>query len=259
MPLTVTVFPRKKGQESTVKGEGPSSATPVSLLLATLLSPTLLPACIKFLKVSDGRDKTMKLVQYTLKLLLLSHLRSSKHKVLRTRLSALVSSFSTTRKILRLAHVIEPIEELRDTWVTGRPQGSLSAFLGVWNDLFDDIYCLAKIKVLSGRAGDWAERPSLYCWMASTILEIHENVAQQHDLSRRIHHLPKFASEDDEERAKLEGKLYWLRISLVKFLCDGFFCGYDLANASWSERAYITSGWLSGIMSTYKLWVKTNG
>ncbi|KAI9229134.1 MAG: peroxisomal biogenesis factor 11 [Piptocephalis tieghemiana] len=243
----------------------------LSLLLAKALSPTLLPACIRFLKVSDGRDKTMKLVQYTLKLVLLSHLRSPKHELLRTRLSALVSSFSTTRKILRLAHVLEPIEELRETWVKGQPKGlrrydlirwylgTLSAFLGVWNDLFDDIYCLAKIKVLSAQAGEWAERRSLYCWMGSIVLDVHENMAQQQVLTQRIHHLSKISPEGDEERFKLENKLYWLRISLVKFLADGFFCGYDLANASWSERAYITSGWFSGVMSTYKLWVKTNG
>jgi hypothetical protein len=259
MPLTVTLFPPEKGMLS-FPGKSPLP----SVWLAQLLSPTLLPAVIKFLRLTDGRDKSMKLVQYTLKLLLMRYLLAPQHKGLRTHLSALVSSFSTTRKITRLAHAIEPINELHSISLEGVPKGLsgyplfrwqlgvFSTLLGVGNDLLDDMYCLAKIKVLPAHIGDWAERRSLYCWFSSICIDVHENIAQQRALARKIPLLP------EEEQGAAAEKLYWVRLSLFKLLADGFFCSYDLSRATWSDEAYVGAGWLSGVLGTYKLWVKTN-
>ncbi|KAF9577732.1 hypothetical protein BGW38_006869 [Lunasporangiospora selenospora] len=60
--------------------------------------------------VIDGRDKMVKVVQYFAKVFLWLFLSdTTRHKVLAGRVKALAKQFSTTRKILRLGHFVEPL------------------------------------------------------------------------------------------------------------------------------------------------------
>src|SRR5947209_6651430 len=70
----------------------------------------------KLLVYSDGRDKFLKILQYFSKIILWLHINESKTKrpILYSRLTALTSQFSNTRKIIRLTHFLEPYSEFKE-------------------------------------------------------------------------------------------------------------------------------------------------
>ncbi|CAG8483541.1 6374_t:CDS:2 [Diversispora eburnea] len=132
---------------------------------------------------SDGRDKTLKIVQYVGKIILwLNFYRKSKdykkssfYRIFPIppeiflrfingstpsyipRIKIMVDEFSKTRKIIRLAHFLEPYAELRKYYIgkIDKPDGDdfneelmifylrwVNSLVGFTNDIFDDLYCL---------------------------------------------------------------------------------------------------------------------
>ena len=69
---------------------------------------------------SDGRDKYLKVIQYFGKVILWLHVNKNKSKYpkLYPRLTAMNSQFSNTRKIIRLAHFLEPYSDFKE-YVSG--------------------------------------------------------------------------------------------------------------------------------------------
>jgi hypothetical protein len=172
----------------------------------------LLTIYLRFVRQTDGRDKTMKLIQYSLKVLLWRAIKSPQDKVLRQRLSALVKAFSTTRKIIRLGHWLEPYEEIIN-WLASMPIRSKHAnqqlaktasksmstivlakwlwdgvppVVGFLNDLFDDIYCLCRINCLPKWMEDPSEIWSLRCWFLGIWLDLYNNTMEQLAVKRKI-------------------------------------------------------------------------
>ncbi|RKP22765.1 hypothetical protein SYNPS1DRAFT_25367, partial [Syncephalis pseudoplumigaleata] len=149
----------------------------------------------------------MKLIQYTLKVLLWRAMKNPRDKLLRQRLSALTKAFSTTRKIIRLGHWLEPYEEIDDWLATmpaeqrqvGKVPRSIGAavlarwlwqgvppVVGFLNDLFDDVYCLCRINCLPQWMEDPSEIWSLRCWFTGILLDLHGNVREQLVVRRKI-------------------------------------------------------------------------
>ncbi|KAI8052953.1 hypothetical protein BDF22DRAFT_686216 [Syncephalis plumigaleata] len=173
----------------------------------------LLTTYLRFVRQTDGRDKTMKLIQYSLKVLLWRAIKNPRDKVFRQRLSALVKAFSTTRKIIRLGHWLEPYEEILD-WLVNIPIQSrqvsnqqlakstlksmpttvfakwlwdgVPPVVGFLNDFFDDIYCLCRINCLPKWMEDPSEIWSLRCWFLGIWLDLYGNAMDQLALKRKI-------------------------------------------------------------------------
>lgn len=141
----------------------------------------------KVLTITDGRDKALKLIQYFIKIVL-HHGFITKRWPLHASLSALASNFSTTRKIIRLGHIIEPTAELYNAAYTSSPKklptttterllsflSILGLVFGVGNDLADDVFCLSKIGVLPASWAKKAEPWSYRCWFAAILIDIHQ-------------------------------------------------------------------------------------
>ncbi|CAG8648370.1 7533_t:CDS:2, partial [Ambispora leptoticha] len=222
----------------------------------------------RLVALSDGRDKTLKIIQYTAKLYLWAFLSPSsvffKHRIsnptsfLKPRLSALASNFSTTRKILRLAHFIEPYNELRD-YITGAYTypadkiekliyyiGFLNSMIGLLNDFFDDLYCLGKIGVLSKGIEKRAEPIAIRFWFFTILLDVNDCLLKIWLLNTKMRKVKDKCSK--EEWNKLEEKKYWLKYNLMKFLADLGFCGYDFFGFTFSDGWQAITGLVAGIL-----------
>ncbi|CAG8495937.1 19993_t:CDS:2 [Rhizophagus irregularis] len=188
---------------------------------------------------SDGRDKFLKIIQYFGKIILWTHIgkNKSKYPKLYPRLIAMTSQFSNTRKIIRLAHFLEPYSDLND-YVTGarnpssivRPYEKFVYYLGfinsitsILNDFFDDLYCLGKVGILDKSVAKRAEPIAIKLWFLNIIMDIHEVI---------------------------------FRICLVKLSMDFSFCGYDLFECTFSDGVQAVTGFVAGMLSFRKLWVK---
>lgn len=66
-----------------------------------------------FFKKLDGRDKTNKLIQYFFKLMIATFPGPMEEGTVRFRAKKMVTTFSLTRKVLRLGHSIESYADLK--------------------------------------------------------------------------------------------------------------------------------------------------
>ncbi|KAG0041673.1 hypothetical protein BGZ83_001459 [Gryganskiella cystojenkinii] len=239
----------------------------------------------------DGRDKTIKIIQYFAKVVLWLFLSNpTQYKVLADRIKALAKQFSTTRKVLRLGHFVDPMATVlhlcatlsmnckrygslaaairkpqNQTWrTTVRDRlGMLNSVLGFCQDISDDIYCLGVIGVLDRSFSDKAEPWSNRLWMIGVSIDLHENLQSIMDVRRQIKALENSCNigkegtvEGEESRrvklAQLGNKLHWLQVTTVKLGGDFLFCGYDNLHCSFSDGFQAVSGLTSGIAGAYK-------
>ncbi|KAH8555381.1 peroxisomal biogenesis factor 11 [Umbelopsis sp. PMI_123] len=207
-----------------------------------ILQPTSKPPVTilrKVLTLTDGRDKALKLIQYFIKIIL-HHGFIEKKRSMHASLSALASNFSTTRKIIRLGHIIEPAAELYNIAYTSprkfpvTTKEKVDSFLrimslvfGIGNDLADDIYCLSKINVMPATWAKKAEPWSYRCWFTAILIDtqhmIRDIMAQQQKMKQwKIKYLhlayPQTPSNDTYKNndpssiptLKLQDQLSWI-------------------------------------------------
>lgn len=173
----------------------------------------------------------------------------------------------------------------------------MSLVFGIGNDLADDIFCLSKINVLPTSWAKKSEPWSYRCWFAAILIDtqqmIRDIVAQQHKMkqwkTKNLHiAYPEKVSNDTRtdqpmllfsaakqgdqlswidrndqqnllrEWTAMQDKLFWLHVSLIKTMMDGGFCGYDLFQCQFSNGFQAWTGFISGVLSAYKLWCKNS-
>ncbi|CDH51976.1 hypothetical protein RO3G_06403 [Lichtheimia corymbifera JMRC:FSU:9682] len=190
----------------------------------------------KYLKELDGRDKSIKIIQYAFKILLHHGLVNPK------KWSSMVSSFSMTRKILRLGLAIGPTRKLL-LEPTPSLWNSCVLVNEIGNTVADDIYCLYKLGVVNSNLGKRAEIISMYCWFLGIMHDLHENYQSLQQL--------KANNKPDQQE-----KIIMTQISLSKLMMDGIFCACDIWSPSFANGVQAWSGFFSGALSGYKLWRK---
>ncbi|KZV69123.1 hypothetical protein PENSPDRAFT_735536 [Peniophora sp. CONT] len=161
----------------------------------------------EILKSSTGRDKALKIIQYTLKMYLLFHStiavtsrlakRSAVQQDISRRATSTVAGLSLARKCLILFNWLPPLTEiLAENAASVDP--SASAALGVappppkpllhtflhapppvllelLNSVADDTSTWSKLGLLTGKTGQRAARVADWCWFASTLIGLVEN------------------------------------------------------------------------------------
>ncbi|OBZ76489.1 hypothetical protein A0H81_03552 [Grifola frondosa] len=177
----------------------------------------------ELLKTSNGRDKTFKLMQYSLRMYLLFHTTimaspGLRHKgrrpweaELMKRLQSAIAGFSLTRKCLILFNWLPPLtailaEHSSVPFSTGsqkqKPKPLLHTFLHASppvllefvNGLADDAYTFSRLGLVGTRAGEQAGRLADWCWFASTLVNLVENSVErnvildlQHQVESRLY------------------------------------------------------------------------
>ncbi|KAG2200081.1 hypothetical protein INT47_007726 [Mucor saturninus] len=194
----------------------------------------------RLLKELDGRDKLMKIIQYFIKILLHYNLVKAKHW------STITSHFSMTRKLLRLGSGLGPIRQFSPL------KSSLSETLilsnAIVNHISDDVFCLYKLGALGAYLGDRSERLSAYCWFAGILVDIRDNVNTMLALQH--------SKKSDLPVQERQQKIFVTEISIIKLLMDGIFCACDIWQPSHSASTQAWSGFMSGLLAGYKLWIK---
>jgi Peroxisomal biogenesis factor 11 (PEX11) len=203
---------------------------PVPLYPSSFTSHDTLKIFRDTLLLTEGRDKVVKLLQYTSRLIVLLSSPPSK------RLRPFISQMSMTRKVLKLGHGIFPYSELTKG---GLNRVSLiRAILEIINDFWDDVYCLTRIGLLQSArlqkvSEDWANR----AWMTGIIMDLLV-------LMQRREHMKKTLATTNQKkylevgisvlepddptnvREQLRVEAYWIDISILKLFADFGFCGW---------------------------------
>ncbi|KAJ3273470.1 hypothetical protein HDV01_004390 [Terramyces sp. JEL0728] len=181
----------------------------------------------KLLLLNDGRDKIMKVAQYSSKILL--WLILVEKGINQTRAKQLASHFSLVRKAIRLAHFLEPfndgleIAKEKQFGTLQQKLAPLNVVIGICNDISDDIICLAKLGIMDK---SWIKTMTPYSdrlWYSGIFIDVHSNICDTNELFQKLAN-----SKDPESRQKLQQKIFMQRVSLLKLLADFVFCTIDV-------------------------------
>ena len=197
-------------------------------------TPSTSPDTVRILHdallLTEGRDKVVKLIQYTSRLLVLFPFIPSK------RLRPLISQMSMTRKVIKLGHGIYPYVELTKGGL--RTFALVREIVEILNDFWDDVYCLSRIGFLRSRklqqlSEAWANR----AWMIGIIMDLYVLMQKRNVVKAKLETAPKTflevggaTSEKDQaiSQKKLSTEAYWIDVSTVKLLADLGFCCISL-------------------------------
>jgi hypothetical protein len=187
-------------------------------------SPDPVKIFIEAILLTEGRDKVVKLLQYTSRLILLfspTHIK---------RLKPFISQMSMTRKVLKLGHGVFPYYECTQMGI-GRYE-LVRAVVEFINDFWDDVYCLSRIGFLRSAKVQylseiWANR----AWMTGIVMDLHVLMEKRTKMMKKIKdsqgrflNVPGMA-EKDMASQKLGIEAFWIDISILKLLADLGFCG----------------------------------
>lgn len=204
---------------------------------------SLLKLIEKYISELEGRDKSIKIIQYAFKILLHYSLVDKK------RWSSMVSHFSQTRKILRLGHWVGTVQEMKQTKLNDIV--SWCILLNTFsNEMGDDIFCLYKMGVVDPWIGKKAEKISIYCWFFGILNDLRSNFISLQKLKNQQ------KQEKDKKDLQFQQKLFLAHVSCVKLIMDGIFCSCDIWEPTYSSGIQAWSGFFSGLLSAYKLWCK---
>ncbi|KAI9139598.1 peroxisomal biogenesis factor 11 [Paraphysoderma sedebokerense] len=232
----------------------------------------------KMLQLTDGKDKSLKLIQYFVKILLYKYITKTKNPNLHPRLSNLASNFSTSRKILRLGHWVDPVNDFLELPLKPSTFLPLSLFnttsqqplhqrildylnninvvIGILNDLCDDVYAFAKIGVIkSANIKQKSEIWSSKLWMASICIDLMngwlslKKALGSYEISKK-NEAEKSKQLDMKEKAKMS------MVSFTKLLFDFGFCYCDLVPLKSGDGIQAFTGFGSAMLGSYKVWVK---
>ncbi|KAI9024417.1 hypothetical protein CLU79DRAFT_747040 [Phycomyces nitens] len=191
----------------------------------------------------DGRDKALKTIQYTFKVLIYYNILHSKVW------STMTSRLSLTRRILRLGTALGPIRVLMATLVP--PTQNLLLLNTITNNLADDVVCFYKLSLINPGLGKQAQKTAHYCWFISIIADLKSAFSALWQL--------QLLSYDHERLNQSQRDDLWMaRISIIKLMADGVFCACDIWKPSFSGPAQAWSGLISSVLAGYKLWHKSS-
>jgi Peroxisomal biogenesis factor 11 (PEX11) len=212
------------------------SSSPLPPLLRSSLAPTPLARprpshdALRILRdallVTEGKDKVIKLMQYSSRLILLLSSAPSK------RLRPFISQMSMTRKVIKLGHGIFPYMELSKGGL--RTLAMIRAIVEFINDFWDDVYCLSRIGFLKSArlqhvSEEWANRS----WMTGTLIDLWGlwgrrramKVKLDSSFERKFLDVSSEGEDRALERTKLLTEAYWIDVSILKLFMDLGFCG----------------------------------
>lgn len=211
---------------------------------------------LTLLNDKDGKDKSIKIIQYSAKLLVdlgsRPQLEAAFNRTgLKDNLNPLISGFSTFRKIIRLGNFLTTAREIQ---LHGWTKAHVIEYIDLYNEIFDDIYLLLKLGVVFSRKDAkktkrWvhlADREANRAWLAAIFLNLNSEFRKRQAINAQ------------NAEKKSQDALLWSNISIFKLFCDLIFCWIDLFETEVDPSVQIITGLLSGICGYCKTWHKLN-
>lgn len=210
---------------------------------------------LKFLKIADNKDKLLKVLQYIVKLIIVTRGNNSLKSVNSSAidLKYFASTLSLARKLGRLGNWLCGFHDLydlsRDCSIDSDHVLKLigsSASLG--NDLLDDWICLQKGRFLLKQSylsalDLWSTR----LWFVSISI----------DLNFTIKKFKLLANESKNTIEDYDKRKFDLLLAASKQLCDWTFCLWELANLSdYNENIPVLAGLSAAIIGAIRGWRK---
>ncbi|KZT12971.1 uncharacterized protein LAESUDRAFT_640427 [Laetiporus sulphureus 93-53] len=172
----------------------------------------------ELLKTTNGRDKALKAMQYSLRMYLLFHSSFMMTSLLRSktrrpwdielvkRCESTIGGLSLTRKCLILFNWLTPLTSILaqhdsvpysidSSGAKSKSKPLLHTFLHTQppvllelvNGLSDDVYTFARLGLIGKRLGERAGRFSDWCWFVGTLIDLVENTLQRNVVSGQQH------------------------------------------------------------------------
>lgn len=243
------------------------TTTPILILTNKLLSlnqsfnPATFDKLLNFLKIADNKDKLLKILQYIVKLILVT--RGSGLKDSTTDFKAFASTLSLSRKLGRLGNWLPGIKDFGD--LISQPLSKMSnpeftlnligTATSIGNDLLDDWICLQKGRLLDKKPYlDALDLWSTRLWFISVSIDLNFTLQKlQSILSDHV----KDADSDSDEYKQYVRKRTDSLLTVGKQLCDWTFCIWELGNlSSFNEHVPVVAGLSAATIGAIRGWRK---
>lgn len=208
-----------------------------------------------FLKIADNKDKLLKILQYIVKLILVTRGPVDDFK-------AFASTLSLARKLGRLGNWLPGLQDLRDLLTQPPSKFATADFAlnliatgaSVGNDLLDDWICLQKGRLLSKKPYiDTLDLWSTRLWFLSVSIELHFTLKKLVLLNSEH---AKSDKSTEEYKMQLKKRTDVL-LTASKQLCDWTFCIWELANlAAFNEHVPVIAGLSAATIGAIRGWRK---
>jgi hypothetical protein len=192
---------------------------------------------VNSLKQADGRDKFIKIVQYTVKLCIWKEYFSPNT---RQNLTETAIKLSTARSLLRFGNWVQTLQHIEEETTNKKRRIIRCLYLVsvLSTECFDDVYCLGRLDAISPKLRGYAgEKASLF-WFICMLFEIRWTTA-------------KLSSQKLSKKEELLE-----RITLVKLCIDMAFVSEDVFHLRVSKGYQTVLGIISGILGIGKMYLR---
>uniref|UniRef100_A0A060T5L1 ARAD1B05170p n=1 Tax=Blastobotrys adeninivorans TaxID=409370 RepID=A0A060T5L1_BLAAD len=219
----------------------------------------------------NGKDKSIKLIQYCGKLALWTLKKRQIECPQFTRpCSAMVSNFSLFRNIMRLGDWLDACIATEELLAKVSSQkGKLDskdvrklivAMADFWNTINDDIYTTWKMGVHRSKGmASMAEIQASYGWIIAIVLNLLTEWEKYQELKVKMQLATSKVQEKqghDQTIKGLHNSLHMSRLNMLKLTFDGLFCLIDVFQLDIDPIFQILTGMGSGIIGYYKVYQK---
>lgn len=206
---------------------------------------------LKFLTIADNKDKLLKVLQYIVKLIVVTRgknlLKPANSSAVD--LKSFASTLSLARKLGRLGNWLPGLQDLYELSTDCSVDSDhvlkvIGTSASIGNDLLDDWICLQKGRLLSKSAYlDTLDLWSTRLWFISVSIDLNFTIKKFSRLK---------AADEDYNKKKMD-----LVLTASKQLCDWTFCLWELGNFSkYNEHVPVLAGLSAAIIGAIRGWRK---
>jgi hypothetical protein len=199
-----------------------------------------------FLRITSNRDKALKLIQYTLKLIIMRGKKSGPINGLKAAQN-IASALSLARLIYRLGDWIHPITEelpgILQRNSIGLNLSFLESSMSFVNSVFDDLVTIDRCS--KGEFPGFSEPVTTFLELSSTKLWLGTTLINLHMQLKRL-------TIEDIWKASKNTKIQDQLLTILKLSCDVVFCLYDINDIPRYKELPILAGMVAAFIGILK-------
>ena len=212
---------------------------------------------LNYLKIADNKDKLLKVIQYIVKLIIVTRGKNLLKPVdgAAIDLKSFASTISLARKLGRLGNWLPGLQDLYDLSMDCSIDSDhvlkvVGTSASVGNDLLDDWICLQKGRLLLKQPylntlDIWSTR----LWFVSVSIDLNFTIKK---LTILLNESKNTTEAEDYDNKKVD-----LVLAASKQLCDWTFCLWELANLSdYNDNIPVLAGLSAAIIGAIRGWRK---
>lgn len=211
---------------------------------------------LKFLTVADNKDKLLKILQYLVKLVIVTRGYIKPEDGKAVDFKSFASTLSLARKLGRLGNWLPGVQDFCEVVGDGPSVDNFIKLIGatasVGNDLLDDWICLQKGRFLLKQSYlDTLDLWSTRLWFISVSIDLNFTLKKLKNL------LQTSPQKSENEKYEFHKKRTDLLLTASKQLCDWTFCVWELAEMGrFSERVPVVAGLSAAVIGAIRGWRK---